>query len=162
MNQIVPQRLSDTSHETLLCLMSRDFNQDIGGLRNCSVSSYFPPKAAPAIYLTNNIYHLISCNPTLELRNDSRTQGLSLSTIDIQACVLRPCCDTTTYINQRDPVLSTDMDACKTTTELYITTTKLAPPLNRVFQKIPFEHLNFPSYSIGAAGNWLLRKRKWN
>ena len=131
--------------------MSLDFNQDIGALRNCPVSPYSPPEAAPAIYLTNSIYHLISCNPTMELTINSRTQGLSLSTIDLQACVLRPCCDTTTYIIQSDPVLSTDIDACKTTTELYITTTMLAPPLNQVFQKIPFEHLNFPSNSIGAA-----------
>ena len=43
------------------------------------------------------------------------------------------------------------MDANKTTPEPYIATIKLAPPLNQVFQKVPFDRLNFPSYSICAA-----------
>ena len=43
------------------------------------------------------------------------------------------------------------MDACKTTPEPYIATIKLAPPLNQVFQNVPFDRVNFPSYSIGAA-----------
>ena len=48
------------------------------------------------------------------------------------------------------------MDACKTTPEPYIATIKLAPPLNQVFQNVPFEKLNFPSYSIGAARKSIL------
>ena len=70
----------------------------------------------------------------MDIKNDSRTNGLSLSTIDCQACVLRPSCESTIYINQGDVVLSPDMDACKTTPEPYIATIKLAPPLNQVFQ----------------------------
>ena len=48
------------------------------------------------------------------------------------------------------------MDACKTTPEPYIATIKLAPPLNLVFQNVPFDRLNFPSYSIGAARKSIL------
>ena len=48
------------------------------------------------------------------------------------------------------------MDACKTTPEPYIATIKLAPPLNQVFQNVPFDRLNFPSYSIGAARKSIL------
>ena len=33
---------------------------------------------------------------------------------------------------------------------------KLAPPLNQVFQNVPFDCLNFPSYSIGAARKSIL------
>ena len=43
------------------------------------------------------------------------------------------------------------MDACKTTREPFIATNKLAPPLNQVFQNVPFHRLNFPSYSIDEA-----------
>ena len=43
------------------------------------------------------------------------------------------------------------MDACKTTPEPYIATSKLASPLNQVSQNVPFDRLNFPSYSVGAA-----------
>ena len=48
------------------------------------------------------------------------------------------------------------MDACKTTPEPYIATIKLAPPLNQVFQNVPFDRLNVPSYSIGAARKSIL------
>ena len=88
--------------------------------------------------------------------SDSRTNGLSLSTIDCQACVLRPSCESTIYINQGDLVLSPDMDACKTTPEPYIAKIKPAPPLNQVFQNVPFNRLNFPSKSIGAAQKSIL------
>ena len=93
----------------------------------------------------------------MDIKNDSRTHGLSLSTIDCQACVLRPSCESTNYINQGDLVLSPDMDACKTTPGSYIATIKLAPTLNQVFQNVPFDRLNFPSYSIGA-GPKLIRE----
>ena len=48
------------------------------------------------------------------------------------------------------------MDPCKTTPEPYIATIKLAPPLNQVFQNVPFDQLNFPRYSIGAARKSIL------
>ena len=120
--------LSSTTEETLHCLMSLYFNQDIPAPRNCPVSSVLPPEAPQAIYLANGVYHLISRHPTIDVKNDSRSNGLSLSTIDCQTCVLRPSCDSTLYINQGDLVLSPDMDACKTTPEPYIATIKLVPP----------------------------------
>ena len=86
---------STTTDETLLCLTSLYFNQDIPALRNCSVSSIFLPEAPQAIYLANGVYHLISRNTTMDIRNDNRTNGLSLSNIDCQACVLRPSCEST-------------------------------------------------------------------
>ena len=76
--------------ETLLCLTSLYFNQDIPALRNCPVSSILLPEAPQAIYLANGVYHLTSRNPTMDIKNDSRTNGLSLSTIDCQTCVFGP------------------------------------------------------------------------
>ena len=147
---------STTTDETLLCLTSLYFNQDISTLRSCPVSSVPLPEAPQAIYLANGVYHLISPNPTVDIKNDSRTHGLSLSTNDCQACVFRPSCESTIYINQSDLVLSPDMDACKTTPEPYIATIKLTPTLNQVFQNVPFDRLDFPSYSIGAARKSIL------
>ena len=138
--------VSTTTDETLLYLRSLYFNQDIPALRNCPVSSVLLPEAPQAIYLANGVYQLLSRNPTVDIKNDSQTHGLSLSTIGCQACVLRPSCQSSFYINQGDLVLSTDMDACKTTPEPYIATIKLAAPLNQVFQNVPFDRLNFPSY----------------
>ena len=108
------------------------------------------------IYLANGVNHLISRNPTMDIKNDSRTKGLSLSSTDCQACVPRPCCENTIYINLSDLVLSPDMDACKTTAEPYIATIKLAPPLNQIFQNVPFDRRNFPKYSTRAARKAIL------
>ena len=140
----------------LLCLTSLYFSQDIPALRNCPVSSVLFPEALQAIYLANGVYHFISQNPTIDIMNDSRTNGLSLSSIDCQACNFRPSCESTIYSTQGDLFLSPDMDACKTTSEPYIATIKLARPLNQVFQDVPFAKLNFPSYSIGAARKSIL------
>ena len=149
---------STTTDETLLCLKSLYFNQDIPALRNCPVSSALLPEAPQAIYLATGVYHLISRNPTMDIKTDSRTNGLSLSTIDCQACVRRPSCESIIYNNQLGLVVSPDMDACKTTAEPYIATVKLAPPLIQVFQNVPFDKLNFPSYSIGAARKSILER----
>ena len=140
-----------TTDETLLCLTSLHFNQIIPALRICPVSSVFLPEAPQAIYLANGVYRFISRNPTMDIENDSRTHGLTLSTIDCQACVLRPSCASTIYNNQCNLVLSPDMDAYKTIPESYTATNKLAPPLNQVFQNVLFNRLNFPGYSFGAA-----------
>ena len=126
------------------------FNEDVPALRNCSVSSVLLPEAPQAIYFSNGVYHLISRKPTTDLKNDSRTNGLALSTIDCHACVFRPYCKKKIYVNQDNLVMKLDMEACKTTPEPYIAMIKTAPLLNQGFQKVAFERLNFPSYSIGA------------
>ena len=150
------QSFSTTTDETVLCLTSFYFNQDIPALRKCPVSSGLLPEAPQAISLANGVYHLISRNPTMDIKNNSRTNGLSLSTIECQACVFRPSCESTIYINQSDLVLSPDMDACKTTPEPYIATIKLAAPLNTVFPNFPFDRPNFLSYLIGAVRKSIL------
>ena len=118
---------STTNVETLPCPTPLYFNQSFSALQNCPVSSVFPPEAPQAICLANGIYHLISRNPTMDIKNDSGTHGFSLSTLDFQAGFLQPSCASTFYNHQGDLVLSPDMDACKTTPEPYIATIKLAP-----------------------------------
>ena len=140
---------STTTDRTLLCLTSLYFNQHIPALQNCPISSVIPPEAPQAIYLANGFHQLILRNPTMDIKNHSRTQGLSLSTIDCQACVLGSSCASTFYINQGDLVLSLDIDACKK--QPNFATIKLAPSLNQIFQNVPLDRLNFQSYSIGAA-----------
>ena len=133
-----------TTDERLLCFTLLYFNQDIPALRNCPVSSVFLPVAPQVIYLANGDYRLLSRNPTMDIKNNSRKNGLSLINIDCQACVLRPSCEITIYINRGDLFLSHDMDACKTTPEPYIATIKLAPPLNQVFSKSPIRSTQLP------------------
>ena len=56
-----------TTDETLLCLTSLNFNQDIPALRNCPVPSILLPEAPQEIYFANVVYHLILRNPSTEL-----------------------------------------------------------------------------------------------
>ena len=149
--ELCDKGISSTTDETLLCFTSLYFNPDVPALVKCPVSSVFLPKAAQSIHLAHGVYHLLSRNPTMDRRKDSRTRGLNLSTIDCQACFFQPSRESTIYINQGDLVLSPEMDAGRTTREPYIATTKLAPPLNQVYQIVRFDRLNYSSYSIGAA-----------
>ena len=142
---------STTTDRTLLCLTSLYFNQHIPALQKCPISSAIPPEAPQAIYLANGFHQLILRNPTVDIENHSRTQGLSLSTIDCQACVLGSSCAGTIYINQGYLVLSLDIDACKKTPQPNFATIKLAHSLNQFFQNVPLDRLNFQSYLIGAA-----------
>ena len=100
----------------------------------------------------------------MDLKIHSILHGLSLSTIDCQAYVARPSCESTIYVDPSDRILSPDKDACKTTPEPYIASIKQAPPLflgqtstpRQILQNVPFDRLNFPSYSIGAARQSIL------
>ena len=147
----LPQTIPTSTDETPICFTSLCFIQYIPALRTYPVSSVLLPEAAQAISLANGIYQLISRKPTMDFCNDNRTHGLSLSTIGCQACVLPPSCASTNHINRGDLVLSSNLEACKTTPETYIAKTKLAHPLNQVFQHVLIDRLNFPSYSNGAA-----------
>ena len=99
-----------TTDETLLCLTSLNFKQDILALPKSPVTSVLLPEAPKAIYLSNGVYHFISQQPTKDLKNDSRTLGLSLSPIECQVCDFRPSCEGSIYINQSDLVLTPDLD----------------------------------------------------
>ena len=97
-------------YETLLSLTSLYFNQDILALRKCAVTSILLLEAPQGIYLSNGVYHFFSQEPTKDLKSDFRTHGLSLPSIDCQACDFRPSCESSTYVNQSDLVLTPDMD----------------------------------------------------
>ena len=81
---------STTTDETLLCLGSLFYNHDIPALRNCQVVSVLLLDAPQAFYFADGMYHIISRTATLQIKNDSQTDGLSISCIQCQAPVMRP------------------------------------------------------------------------
>ena len=83
-----------------------------------------------------------------------------MSSTTSSCATLRPSCESTNYINQGDLVLPPDMYPCETTPEPYIATVKLAPPFKQVFRNVPFDRLNFPSYSISGARKSILEKNQ--
>ena len=143
---------STTTDETLLCLGSLFYNYDIPALRNCQVISVLLPDVPQAFCLADGMYHIISRTATLQFKNDSQTHGLSISSIQCQACVMRPSCNSIISFNQGDLVLHPDMDFCETQLEPFLASIELTPSLQNVFSHVPdIDATKFQAYSTGEA-----------
>ena len=127
------------------------YNYDIPSLRNCPVQSVLLPNAPQAFYLADGLYHIISRDPVLQVKNDSRLHGISVTTVMCQACIMRPSCTSTLSFNQGDLVLSPDMDFCETHPEPFVATVALTPSLEQVFKHVPQSSNVFHAYSLGEA-----------
>ena len=90
---------STTTDETFLCLSSLLYNYDIASLRNCPVHSVLLLDAPQAFYLADGTYHIISRDPILEVKNDSRSHGISVTKVMCQPCLMRPSCTRTLSFN---------------------------------------------------------------
>ena len=101
---------STTTGETLFCLCSLSYNYDIPALCNCQVVSVLLPDAPQAFYVADGMYHIISRTATLQIKNDSQTHCISIFSIQCQACVMRPSCNSLISFNQGDLVLHPDVD----------------------------------------------------
>ena len=142
---------STTTDETLLCLPSLFYNSDNPSLRNCKVESVLLPDAPQAFYLAECRYHVISKNPNIQMKNDSRLAGFSISTLSCQACLIRPRCTSTLSFNQGDLVLSPDMEFCESKPEPLVASIELTPSLAQVFKHVPQIANKFHAYSVAEA-----------
>ena len=147
---------STTTDETLLCLGSLLYNYDIPALRNCLVKSVLLPDAPQAFYLADGLYHVISRDPFIRIKNDSSHHDVSVSTIHCQACVIRPSCSSVLSLNQGDLVLAPDMDFCESNPDPFYATVALTPSLEQVFRHVPTVNHLFPVYSFGEASQSIL------
>ena len=127
---------STTTDKTLLCLSSLLYNYDIPSLRNCLVHSVLLLDAPQAFYLADGMYHIISRDPILQVKNDSRIHGISVTKVMCQSCLMRPSCTSTLFFNQGDLVLSPAMDFCETNPEPFVATVALTPSLEQVFKHV--------------------------
>ena len=147
---------STTTDETLLCLTALFYMYDIPALRNCVVESVLLPEAQQASYLADGLYHVISRNPTLQLKNDTRGLPVYISTLRCQACLIRPSCSSALTFNHGDLVLTPDMDFCETRPEPFIALVKLTPSLQEVFSALPTVTTDLNVYSIGSGRKEIL------
>ena len=81
---------STAADDTLLCLGSLFYNYDIPALRNCQVVSVLLPDVPQAFYFANGMYRIISRTATFQIKNVNQTYGPSISSVECQACVMRP------------------------------------------------------------------------
>ena len=147
---------STTTDDILLCLSSLMFDYAIPALRNCPATSVLLPDAPQAFYLAEGEYHVISREPLFHMKNASDIDGVSVSMIPCQACILRPSCHSTLTLNQGDLVLEPDMDYCSTSPEPFFATIELIPSLEQVFKHVPHSNHVFHAYSLGEARHSVL------
>ena len=122
---------------TLLGLTSMFQNFSVPALRNCHVESVVLPDAPQAFCLADGLYHVISLNRYLPMMNDTHSHGTRMSTIDCQACAIRPGCSSKLTLNHGDLVLNPDMDYCETRPEPFVAKVQLTASLQKVFESLP-------------------------
>ena len=151
-NILCRKGFSTTTDETLPCLGSQFYHYDIPGLRNCEVIIVLLPDSPQAFCLAEGLYHIISRAPHLQIKNDSRANGMSMPTINCQACIMRPSCTSIISFNQGDLVLYPDMYFCESNPEPLLASIDLTPSLNKVFSHVPtICSAEFHAYSMGEA-----------
>ena len=81
------------------------------------------------------------------MMNDTSSHGTSMSTIDCQACVIRPGCSSKLTLNQGDLVLNPDRDYCETRPDPFVARVQLTPSFQKVFESLPTPSAEFNMYS---------------
>ena len=81
--------------------------------------------------------------------NDTHSDGTRMSTIDCQACVIRPGCSSKLTLNHGYLVLNPDMDYCETRPEPFVAKVQLTPLLQKVFESLAPPSAEFNMYSHG-------------
>ena len=81
------------------------------------------------------------------MMNDINSHGTRMSTIDCQACVIRPGCSSKMTINHGDLVLNPGKDYCETRPETFVATVQLTPSLQKIFGNLPPPSAEFNMYS---------------
>ena len=132
------------------------FYYAIPALRNCAATSVLLPDAPQALFLAEGLYHVISREPLLHIKNASDIHSVSVSMIPCQACILRPSCRKILTLNQGDLFLEPDMDYCSTSPEPFFATIELIPSLEQVFKHVPQSNHVFHAYSLGEARHFVL------
>ena len=72
------QQVSITTDDTLLCLPSLFYNYDIPYLRHCKVEPVLLPDAPQGVYLADGMYHFISRDPNIQMKNDTDAAGFTI------------------------------------------------------------------------------------
>ena len=81
--------------------------------------------------------------------NDTHSHGTRMSTIDCQACVVRPSCSLKLALNDGHFILNPDMDYCQTRPEPFVAKLQLTTSLQNVFESLapPSAEFNLVQYS---------------
>ena len=102
------------------------------------------------------MYHIISRDPNIQMKNDSGAAGFSISSLSCEACLVRPSSISKLSFYQGDLELVPDMDFCINNPEPLLATIQLTPSLDQIFKQVPHTTHKFHTYSIAEAGQSVL------
>ena len=111
------------------------------------------PDAAQAFYLADGMYHIISRDPNIQMKNDSGAAGFAIRTLSGKACLVRSSCKSKLSSNQGDLKLVPDMDFCKNNPEPLLATIEITPSFDQFFKQVPNDRHKFHTYSVAEAGS---------
>ena len=103
---------SITTDEILLCLESLLYEYSISLLRICLVDTVLLPEAPEVSYLAKGLYRVIFLTARLHFKNNTCGLPSSISTLQCQACLIRPSFSSTLFFNHGDLVHTPDVDFC--------------------------------------------------
>ena len=86
----------------------------------------------------------------LQIKNSSDGLPLSISTLQCQACLIRPSCSSKLTFNHGDLVLIPEIDFCETRTETFVASVKLTLSLAAVFNTLHLASAGLNMYSFGG------------
>ena len=69
-------------------------------------ATYYEAQIPQAFYLADGLYHVISRTARLQVKNDTDVLPVSISTLQCQACLIRPSSSSTLTFNHGDLVLT--------------------------------------------------------
>ena len=142
---------SNTTDVTSLCLTFLFYIFTVPVPRKCHLVSVPLPNVPQAFYLADGLYHVISRRRHLPTMNDTDSHVTRMSTIDCQACVIRPCCWSILTVNHGDLVLNADMEYYETRPETFVARVQLTPSLQRFIESLPPPSSEFNMYSHSEA-----------
>ena len=102
------------------------------------------------------MYPVISRHPRIQMKNDSRVDGLSITQLTCRACIVRPSCSSSLSFNQGELVLTPDMDFCESNPVPMLASIELTPSLEQVFKHVPQASSQFHLYSVAEARHSVL------
>ena len=77
------------------------------------MESGFLSDAPQAFHLADGMYHFISRDPHIQLKNDSDAANCFISTLSYQTILVRPSCKSELSINRGDQEFVPDLGFCK-------------------------------------------------
>ena len=109
---------------------------DVPTVRNYQVENTFVTDVLQVLYLADGMTHVVSYQPSLTVKNDSRLEGLTISTQKFQACIVWRSCSSTFSFSLGELDLTSDKNFSDAHSLLLIVSIQVTQSIDRVFKQV--------------------------